>query len=371
MKIILILQITLLLFFGCSKEKVKEKEKELEYSFAEMPKTKFTKSSFAKLPNWEQENYRDALDSFINSCKTGKTKNIYSSLCQKALSDIKAKEFFLSEFDVFKIKSSNDKKDGLLTGYYEPSLRGSWVKKEPYIYPVYTTPNDLISVDLSSIYPDLKNYRLRGRLEGNRIVPYYSREEMQEDGLDADIICYTDSKVDLFFLEVQGSGRVVLDSGETIFVGYANQNGHKYNSIGRYLVKKDEVKLENISLQSISKWLEDNPSRVDELLNYNKSVVYFAKKDKAATGSLGLVLTPGRSVAVDRRYIPLGTMLYLDATISERDVSRIVMAQDTGGAIKGAIRADMFFGATKNAAQHAGRLKSALNLWMILPKGKS
>ncbi len=359
--ILLTLSITLL-FIGCTTEE--------KVSFDTMPKTELVKSSFKKLPNWEVENYEDALNSFINSCKTNKTKKIYNSLCQSASTSKDAKEFFLKEFDVYSVKSSNDKKDGLLTGYYEPSLKGSMQREEPYIYPIYNTPDDLISVNLSSIYPDLKNYRLRGRLEGKKLVPYYTREQMQEKPIDAEIICYTDSKIDLFFLEVQGSGRVKLDGGESLYIGYDNQNGHRYNSIGKYLVKIGEIPLKDISLQTISAWLKQNPTRVDEVLNYNSSVVYFKQKTQAATGSLGLVLTAGRSVAVDRSYIPLGTMLYMDATIDKRVVSRVVMAQDTGGAIKGAVRADMFFGSTKNAKKYAGELKSPLKLWIFLPKDR-
>jgi len=335
-----------------------------------MPKTELVKSSFSKLPNWESENYDDALSSFINSCKTKKTQKIYVSLCQRASTSKDAKEFFLCEFDVYNVQNSDDNKEGLLTGYYEPTINGSMEKKEPYIYPIYNTPKDLISVDLSSIYPDLKSYRLRGRLEGKKLVPYYTREQMQEKPIDAEVICYTDSKIDLFFLEVQGSGRVKLDGGKSIYVGYDNQNGHRYNSIGKYLVKKEEIPLEDISLQTISAWLDKNPDRIDEVLNYNSSVVYFRQKKQAATGSLGLVLKAGRSVAVDRSYIPLGTMLYMDAKIDKREVSRVVIAQDTGGAIKGAVRADMFFGSTKNAKKYAGELKSLLKLWIFLPKEK-
>ncbi len=349
-----------MLFLGCSKEPV--------VKVSQMPKTDLTKSSFDELPNFKNENYAEALKSFINNCKSKKTKKIYGSLCQKASLSENAKDFFINNFNVYKIKSSDSDSDELLTGYYEPSLKGSLIKKEPYIYPVYATPNDLISVDLSSIYPDLKNYRLRGRLNGKKIVPHLSRAQMKEAMIDADIICYTDSKIDLFFLEVQGSGRVILENGEIIFIGYDNQNGYKYSSIGKYLVKMGEISQEEISLQSIREWFKLNPARVDEVLNHNESVVYFKKKNHPASGSLGIELTPMRSVAVDRNFIPLGSMLFLDATIDEKKINRIVMAEDTGGAIKGAIRADMFFGASSRARESAGKLMSPLKLWIFLPK---
>jgi len=360
MKYIAYLSIIFIFFTGCS---VKEYAK--HYS---LPKTKLLSSDFSQLPNWDDENYDDALNNFRNSCKSGRTKKIYESLCLEAQNVDDAKEFFLLNFEPYEIHTQNGEEEGLLTGYYEPYLRGSLTKHEQYIYPVYKTPNDLITVDLSSVYPDLKHYRLRGRLEGNKLVPYHTRKEISEVEVDADVICYVDDKVDLFFLEVQGSGRVLLDNNQTIFIGYDNQNGHRYKSIGKYLVNQGEIPLEEISLQSIRAWFKENPQRVDEVLNYNDSVVYFRQKDQAATGSLGLELTPKRSIAVDRRYIPLGSMLYCNAEQEDTQFSHIVQAQDTGGAIKGAVRADMFLGFGDEAREVAGGLKAPLKLWIFLPK---
>ena len=360
MKKTIIILILLTLFVGCStKPKILSQK---------MPKTYLKKSDFSELPKWSDEDYSVALNSFLESCKSKKTQNIYTKLCKDASNALDAQKFYETNFDVFKIYTKDGDDTGLLTGYYEPNLRGSLVKKEPYIYPLYAKPNDLISVDLGSIYPELKKYRLRGRLVGDKLVPYYSREQIQEKGVDADIICYVDSKVDLFFLEVQGSGRITLDNGDSIFIGYANQNGHRYRSIGKYLVKNKEIPLEEISLQTIKEWLDKHPNRVDEVLNYNKSVVFFKKKKNPASGSLGLVLTPERSVAVDRSFIPLGSMLYLSSKVDAQDIDKVVMAQDTGGAIKGAIRADMFFGFSDRAKKLAGELKSPLKLWIFLPK---
>ncbi len=353
----------LLLFSGCSKEP--------KVSFSHMPDTDLYKSDFSKLPNWHGEDYENALESFVQSCKTAKTREIYADLCIRAAEASDAKEFLTAYFTPYEIALPQSSHDGLLTGYYEPEIRGSLTKKEPYIYPLYKTPKDLVIVDLGEQYPELKSYRLRGKLVGNRLVPYHDREDATENELDAEIICYTDSKIDLFFLEVQGSGRVTLDDGSTIFVGYDNQNGHKYASIGKYLVDNGEIPMEDISLQSIKAWLEQNPSRIDEVLNYNKSMVFFRQKEHAASGSLGVVLTPKRSIAVDRKYIPLGSMLYLSAEDENIEFNRVVMAQDTGGAIKGSVRADMFMGYGEEAKEVAGRLKAPLKLWILLPKGNS
>ena len=359
MKLTLYFLLSIFIFLGCSKEPT--------VMFDTLPKTQLQESIYSSLPNWENENYDEVLYSFINNCKAKKSVDIYHTLCLASQKTRDAKEFIESNFTPYMIQGVDKDRESILTGYFEPELRGSLTKSEIYKYPIYATPKDLVIVDLSSIYPDLKNYRLRGRLDGNRLVPYYSRAELNEQKINAEVICYCDSKIDKFFLEVQGSGRVRLESGETLFIGFGNQNGHKYKSIGKYLVEKGEISKEDISLQTIRAWFKLNPSRVDEVLNHNTSVVFFAKRDVAATGSLGLVLTPLRSIAVDRRYIPLGSMVYVSADDSYK---RMVFAQDTGGAIKGSVRADMFLGFGNSAGEIAGELKAPLKLWILLPKDK-
>ena len=351
-----------ILFFGCTKEP--------QILSPKLPQTYLMESDFSKLPNFSNENYGDVLKEFQNSCKSSRSKKIYGELCAKATTNITPKEFLVEYFQPYVIHSKETEKEGLLTGYYEAKLYASRVKNDKYKYPIYTTPKDLVSVDLSSIYPQLKNYRLRGRVVGNKLVPYDTRAQSKRKDVNSDVLCYCDSKIDRFFLEIQGSGRVLLDTNETIFIGYDNQNGHRYRAIGKYLVKENELEMENVSLQSIKKWLEENPSRIDEVLNYNQSLVYFREKSQGATGAMGLELSPSRSIAVDRRYIPLGSMLYLNATVDDKELSKVVFAQDTGGAIKGAVRADLFLGAGSEALETAGRLKSELHLWILLPKEK-
>jgi len=363
MKKIIYIFIISIIFFGCSKDVETPK-------FKGISKTHLEKSSFLELQDWDMENYDEALESFINSCRTRKTRAIYGELCEESLYVDNSRFFFEDNFIPYKIINDDISKKNLLTGYYEPELKGSLVQTKKYNYPLYNTPSDLVIVDLSSIYPELKKYRLRGKVVGNRLIPYDKRDEKNYINPNAKAICYVDSKIDRFFLEIQGSGRVSLDNNETIFVGYANQNGRRYRAIGRYLIKIGVIEPKNISLQTIRKYLEENPSRVDEVLNYNKSLVYFKQRSKPASGSLGVVLTPNRSVAVDRSFIPLGSMLYLNSKIKDKNVTRIVMAQDTGGAIKGAVRADMFLGYGDEAMEIAGELKSTLKLWIFLPKSK-
>ncbi|MEA3370468.1 MAG: murein transglycosylase A [Campylobacterota bacterium] len=360
MKQIYIIFILVIFILGCSKEP--------SVAFKELPQTNLQKSSFKDLPNWENENYDEVLYSFMNNCRAKKSVEIYGELCSKTQRVSDAKEFLESNFSPYRIVAQSTHEESIMTGYFEPELHGSLTKTQRFKYPIYNTPNDLVVVNLASVYADLKEYRLRGRLEENRVVPYYSRAEINAREINAEPICYCDSKIDKFFLEVQGSGRVKLDSGETIYVGYDNQNGHKYSSIGKYLVKSGEISQEDISLQSIRAWFKANPARVDEVLNHNASFVFFKQRKNAASGSLGLELTPLRSVAVDRRYIPLGSMVYLSALGKTKEYQRTVFAQDTGGAIKGSVRADMFLGFGDEAGEIAGELKAPLKLWILVPK---
>jgi len=352
-KIILLLPI-FLLFYGCSKN----------------VSPSLIKTSFSSLPSFEEKDYNEFLDNFRNNCKSKKSQKIYENLCQKALHVTDARLFLLKNFTPYELSNSQGNNEGLLTGYYEAQIHGSLQESQKYKYPIYETPKDLVVVDLSSIYPELKNYRLRGKMQNNTLVPYYSREESKVNDLNASVICYCDSKVDRFFLEVQGSGKVVLDDNSTMYIGYDNQNGYKYKSIGKYLVDIGEIPLEDISLQSIRKWLKENPKRVDEVLNYNNSLVFFSKKEQGATGALGLELRAKSSIAVDKKYIPLGSMLYLSSKINDEEFNKIVFAQDTGGAIKGRVRADLFLGSGSEAMEVAGKLKAPVRLWLFAPNTK-
>ncbi|MDF1879206.1 MltA domain-containing protein [Sulfurimonas sp. SAG-AH-194-C20] len=352
--------IIILFFFGCS-----PKPKTL---FESLPTTYLLKSDFNSLPGFTQERYFEVVQNFKNNCRSVKAKKLYGSLCEEVEIISSPKLFLTHSFIPYIITNKENEQKGLLTGYYEAQLSASLKRHDKYQYPLYETPADLIIVDLGSIYPSLKNYRLRGRVLNNKLVPYDTRQESKSKNVNAEVICYCDSQVDKFFLEIQGSGRVLLDDNSTMFVGYDNQNGHKYRAIGKYLVKIGALRLEDVSLQSIRAWLSQNPKRVDEVLNYNKSLIYFKQRHQGATGALGLELTPKRSIAVDKRYIPLGSMLYLHSNIADEELNRVVFAQDTGGAIKGSVRADLFLGADSEALEVAGKLKSELKLWILLPK---
>jgi membrane-bound lytic murein transglycosylase A len=217
--------------------------------------------------------------------------------------------------------------------------------------------------------------RLRGRLNGRRLQPYYSRGEIDQrnGGFAAPVIAWVADPVELFFLQIQGSGQIRLDAGERIRVGYAEQNGHPYRSLGRHLVERGEMPLEHASMQGIKAWAAANPERLQQALSHNASYVFFRELPAAdgPIGAQGVALEAGYSIAVDPRHVPLGAPVFLATTypLSEAPLERLVMAQDTGGAIRGAVRADFFWGSGAEAGELAGRMRQTGRLWILWPRG--
>jgi membrane-bound lytic murein transglycosylase A len=264
---------------------------------------------------------------------------------------------------------------GMITGYYAPILKGSRTKSAKYPFPLYKQPNDLITVDLSALFPELKFKRVRGKLDGNRLVPYLTRAEIEADTppLAGNELVWVDDAIDAFFLQIQGSGLIQLDTGEQMHVGYADQNGHAYNSIGKVLIQRGEMTASQASMQGIKDWARKNVSKLQELLNSNPSYVFFRELPgnlPGPLGALGVPLTAERSVAVDPKYIPLGAPLFLATTYpnSNKPLNRLMMAQDTGGAIKDGVRADFYWGSGNYAGKMAGAMKQAGQIWVLLPK---
>lgn len=310
----------------------------------------------------QNENFDELLALFRQNCQATATKQVYANVCEQALHVKDAKAFFRDAFELKKIEPNEQR--SMLTGYYEPLLKGSFVQTKRYAYPIYEKPNDLIVRNSKD-----GSQKVRGRLEKGKLVPYFTREQINNRKLNAQILCYVDDRIDRYFLEVQGSGRVELEDGKILHIGYANKNGHTYHSLGREMVNQGIfANAEDVSLQSIKAWLLKHPKRIDSLLNTNKSYVFFRVMEQTATGSLGLVLTPERSVAVDKRFVPLGSLLAIRSHSSIYDVEKFVFAQDTGGAIKGPNRADMFMGYGEYAMRVAGELKAPLEVWMMHPK---
>lgn len=291
-----------------------------------------------------------------------------------------ARAFFEQHFNAYEVRGSDGSADALITGYYEPLLHGSRKRDERYRYPLYASPDDLLVVDLSTPYPELADKRLRGRVEGRRVVPYWSRADIEagKATIAGSELVYVDNALDGFFLQVQGSGRVELTDGSIVRLGYADQNGWPYRSIGRVLVDRGELKLEEVSLQSIRLWAQAHPQELPALLAENPSYVFFREvpPDPAGgidgpIGTLGVPLQAGRAIAVDARLIPLGAPVYVATTAptSGQPLERLMLAQDTGGAIRGPLRIDWFWGFGSEAEREAGQMRQAGRMWLLWPKG--
>lgn len=337
-------------------------------------------AAFADLPGWQDDDPSAAWPALLNSCKGLKGQAAWTKTCQAAgqigPSDAeRMRQFFETHFQPYQVQQAEGGNEGLITGYYEPLLRGSRSFGGNYIYPLYAAPDDLLVVDLSSLYPELKNLRLRGRLQGKRVVPYFSRAEIEAGGGPArgKELLWVDDPIDLFFLQIQGSGRVQLENGETVRVGYADQNGHPYKSIGKWLVDQGELTLDKASMQGIKDWARRNPAKLATLLNTNPSYVFFRELPNNLSGplgALGVPLSAERSVAIDPRAIPLGAPVWLATTRpnSPEPLNRLMLAQDTGGAIRGNVRADFFWGFGEAAGQLAGTMKQKGRIWVFLPR---
>lgn len=337
-------------------------------------------ASYDDLPGWRQDDAGEAWEAFLRSCRVIGRDPEWSAVCADAAKlpepDAAAvRGFFEARLRPYRLLGGDGTEEGLITGYYEPLLRGSRAPSDRYAFPIYGLPQDLLVVDLGSVYPELKKMRLRGRLEGRRVVPYYSRAEIDngQAPLGGNEILWVDDALDAFFLQVQGSGRVRLDSGEIVRVGYADQNGHPYTSIGRLLVERGELTVAEASMQGIRGWAAGNPDRARELLEQNASYVFFREVPGEAPGpigSLGVPLTAGRSLAVDPKAVPKGVPVYLATTTpgGGEALQRLMLAQDTGGAIKGPVRADFFWGFGPEAGEQAGRMREKGRLWVLLPK---
>lgn len=355
-------------------------------------------ATFADLPGWSADPMAPALGAFLRSCRRmaklapeaplggagfAGTAGDWRTACEAAGKvpagdDAAARSYFETWFRPMAARAEGGEGDGLFTGYYEPTLQGSRERTERYKFPLYSRPPDLVSVNLGTFREDLKGRRLAGRVEDGTLVPYADRKKIEEgalEGKDLELV-WVDDPVDAFFLQIQGSGRVRLPDGGEMRVGYAGENGHPYYAIGRDLVARGALRKEEVSMQTIRAWLEANPEQMPEVLATNASYVFFQEiKGEGPLGAEGVPVTPGRSLAVDRKHWPMGVPLWLATEAPaaqegspDRPLRRLVIAQDTGGAIRGPIRGDVFWGAGDEAAAIAGRMKHPGDLWVLLPR---
>ena len=335
---------------------------------------------WSEVDGWAEDDPSLALGALLQSCVSLRWRDGWQEVCALAAALDRApasevRNFFETYFQPHQLRQEDGSSIGMLTGYYVPDLQGSRIKTPTYAYPLYRRPSDLLTIDLSHLYPSLANYRLRGRVEGTRVIPYWDRAEIDgpDQPLAGEELFWVNDPVELFFLHIQGSGRILLEDGRAVMVNYADQNGHPYRSIGKWMIEHGIMSRDQMSMQNIRSWARNNPEQTAELLAQNPSYVFFREMGEGThspPGALGVPLTPGRSLAVDPRYIPLGVPVFLATTWpeSERPLRRLMLAQDTGGAIKGRVRADFFWGMGEQAGAQAGRMKQDVRLWVLLPR---
>jgi len=353
---------------------------------------------FDRLPGWGAEHAAEAVPAFLAGCAVlarspdqnlggtgeaasrGGTPSQWREACDAARAlppgEAAARGFFEAYFQPWAISDKGDPK-GLFTGYYEPEVRGARSPGGAYRTPLLGRPTDMIQVDLGEFVPDLKGRRITGRLQQGQLVPYWDRAAIEAGALERQRlgILWLADPIDAFVLQIQGSGRVLLADGRVVRVSYAGQNGRPYVPIGRVLADRGQIPLDQVSLQSIRAWLQAHPDQATEVMDQNPSYVFFrelvgARPQDGPPGSLGVPLTPGRSAAVDRSFIPLGAPVWLDTTdpLTGSPLQRLMMAQDIGGAIKGPVRADVFWGWGSEAEEKAGRMRQPGTEYVLLPR---
>lgn len=280
--------------------------------------------------------------------------------------DREAAQFFARYFEAVQVADGK----AFATGYYEPEIAGSRTRRPGYETPVYGRPADLVDVDLGAFSDTLKGRSIRGRVEGTKFVPYYDRTAIEQGALAGRglEIAWAADPVELFFLQIQGSGRLRLPDGSVMRIGYASQNGRDYTGIGKLMLDRGLLPRGQASMQGIMAWLRANPQQGREIMRENKSVVFFRElTGPGPLGAMGLPVTGQGSVAVDPKYVPMGAPVFL--SMDRQDATGLWVAQDTGGAIKGTNRFDTFWGAGDEARAIAGGMSARGTAWLLLPRG--
>jgi membrane-bound lytic murein transglycosylase A len=352
--------------------------------------------SWQELPGWGDDHLAAAVPALLRSCEVWRAKGPNAPLGEEGVAgtvadwlplcdrlaalpagdDDAARALFAALLRPVAVSNRGDTA-GLFTGYYEPTLRGSRVQEGAYRVPLYVRPPELVSVELGQFRPDLKGKRIAGRVREGSLVPYFDRAAIDQGALAGRglELVWVDDPVDAFFLEIQGSGRVLLPDGSEMRLGYAAQNGFPYVAIGRALLARGALTKEQMSLQTIRDWLLAQPQEAVEVMRSNPSYIFFRQLEgEGPIGSLGVPLTAERSLAVDPLFVPLGALVWVDTTLpagapgGARPLRRLLVAQDTGGAIVGPVRGDVFWGQGGEAGALAGSMRQPGRLWLLLPK---
>lgn len=377
--ILLLLAISIFFFYFYKKEEISLK-----------------KALFSDLPGWTAIDKTASFDAFLVSCKPilrmEPKKDIGSKhiplkakylidVCKKATliknkNNKAVKKFFEDNFVPVTFYITKQV-EGLFTGYYMPIIKASLTKTEKFNTPVYGIPRDLISVDLSNFSDKYKHDgKLSGRIVGNRLVPYFTRKQINNGAIkkSAKVLVWIESAIDRQFMEIQGSGIVELANGKKYLISYANENGAKYTSIASVLIKDGIMTKHNASMQKIKDYLKSHPKEMDRVLEANESFVFFERLNSLeAYGAMGVELTPGISLAVDKKWVPYGLPIWLNTTYPDKNktdspLRRLMIAQDTGGAIRGPVRGDVYWGSGEKAYYTAGHMKNSGVYWLLLPK---
>lgn len=341
-----------------------------------------------ELPAWEHSVLGEGWSAWLQSCQVLKNREGWRDVCAQSQTITAGDEgairrFFERQFQAYRLVDPDPQKQatGLVTGYYEPLLRGSLTPTETARYPIYGVPPELVASNSPRVAGLPKTTQsTRGRIEHGQFVPFYTSGEIaQGKGVErAPILAWAEDPVELMFLQIQGSGRIALPNGSFLRIGFADHNGHTFQSAARYLIQKGEMKAHEASMQGIQAWTQRNPHRIPELIAANPRYVFFRALPNAAPhvgpiGALGVPLTAEYSLAVDPKFTPLGAPIWLDTTqpLSQQTLRRLMFAQDTGSAIRGVVRADFFWGFGAQAGAVAGRMKQNGQMWLLLPKTMS
>jgi len=343
---------------------------------------RLTRTDFASLPDWNTSRFDDARASFRRGCAAltaraadavmggagyAGTASDWAEVCKDAMADSRA--FFESRFTPYAIAAGVEA-GGLFTGYYEPLIDASLTRGGVYQTPVHALPADLVQVNLGTFNSKFAGERINGRVENGRLVPYATRAQINVKP-PGEVVLWAADPVAVFFLEIQGSGRARLPDGRMVRLAYAGSNGQPYTAIGRTLIDEGQLTRETVSLQTIRAWLKANPEEAQRVMETNASYVFFQREDLAPdvpgpNGTLGVPLTPMASLAIDPRLNALGAPFFVVADGAD-PVRRLMIGQDTGGAIRGAVRGDIFFGFGPWAEERAGRMNAPGRLFVLLP----
>lgn len=353
------------------------------------PRVTLAPARYGELAGWRADHVAAALPAFLKSCAAldrlpprapvgpggiAGTAEEWRAPCAAAASippgdDDAVRHFVEVSFAPWRV-GNNGEPRGLFTGYFEPELAGARHRRSRFTVPLLGRPPDLVTADLGLFRPDWRGEHIAGRVVDGRLVPYASRAAIERGALDRFhlALVWVDSAIDAYFLAVQGSGRVRLPDGRMLQLGYAGENGRRYVAIGRLLVERGALAKGDVSLQTIRAWLMTHPAEARALMDANPSYVFFRVLKTGPIGAEGVVLTPRRSLAIDPTFLPLGVPMWLDAENNGQRLRRLVVAQDTGGAIRGPVRGDLFWGFGPAAEAAAGTMRAIGTYYLLLPR---